>query len=264
MKGTGMFQRACYKSGKYLKNHSPTILSIISAIGVIGTAVLAVKATPKAIERLEQAKKEKGENLTKFEVAVVAGPVYIPTTLIGVSTIVCVLGANALNKRQQASLISAYALLEESYKEYRNAAKKVYGDDADEKIIAEMANNTYISCDGWHLYDPDHDKDSDRVLFYDFYSQRFFNAPMGQVINAEYHINRNLQLRGDVTVNEFYDFLGLEQIPGGDNIGWILDDLMAGGLMWLDFDNRFTTMEGGMECHIISPAWTPELMYPDE
>lgn len=133
--------------------------------------------------------------------------------------------------------------------------KKVYGDDADEKIIAEMANDAYVSYDGWHLYDPDHDKDSDRVLFYDFYSQRFFNSPMGQVINAEYHINRNLQLRGDVTVNEFYDFLGLEQIPGGDNIGWILDDLMAGGLMWLDFDNRFTTMEGGMECHIISPAW---------
>ena len=55
MKGTGMFQRACYKSGKYLKNHSPTILSFIGAIGVIGTAVLAVKATPKAIKRLERA-----------------------------------------------------------------------------------------------------------------------------------------------------------------------------------------------------------------
>lgn len=264
MKGTGMFQKAWYKSGKYFKNHSPTILSIIGAVGVIGTAVLAVTATPKAIKRLEQAKNEKGENLTKFETVIIAGPVYIPTTLIGISTIVCVLGANVLNKRQQASLISAYALLEESYKEYRNTAKKVYGDDADEKIIAEMTNDAYISCDGWYLYDPEHDKDSDRVLFYDFYSQRFFNAPMGQVINAEYHINRNLQLRGEVTVNEFYDFLGLGQIPGGDNIGWMLDDLMEGGLMWLDFDNRFTTMEGGMECHIISPILTPGLMYPDE
>lgn len=264
MKGTGTCQRALYKSGKYLKNHSPTILSFIGAIGVVGTAIMAVKATPKAIERLEQAKKEKGENLTKLETVFIAGPIYIPSTLIGVSTIVCILGANVLNKRQQASLVSAYALLEESYKEYRNAAKKVYGDEADAMIVAEMANNTYISCDGWHLYDPECDKDSDRILFYDFYSQRFFNAPMGQVINAEYHINRNLQLRGDVTVNEFYEFLGLEQIPGGDNIGWILDDLMAGGLMWLDFDNRFTTMEGGVECHIISPVWTPELMYPDD
>lgn len=264
MKGTSMFQRACYKSGKYLKNHSPTILSIIGVIGVIGTTVLAVKATPKAIKRLEQAENEKGENLTKFEAVIAAGPMYIPTILIGVSTIVCILGANALNKRQQASLISAYALLEGSYKEYRNAAKKVYGVDADEKIIGDMANNTYVSCDGLHLYDPENDKDSDRVLFYDFYSQRFFNAPMGQVINAEYHINRNLQLRGNATVNEFYEFLGLNHVPGGDDIGWALDDLMESGIMWLDFDNRFTTMEDGVECHIVSPMWTPEILYPDD
>lgn len=264
MKETRMFQRACYKSGRILKNHSPTILSIIGVLGVIGTAVLAAAATPKAIERLEQAKNEKGEELTKFETVLATSPVYVPTVFVGISTIVCILGANVLNKKQQASLVSAYALLEESYKEYRNAAKKVYGDDADEKIIAVMADYAYVSADGWHVYDPDHDTDSEKVLFYDFYSQRFFNAPIGQVINAEYHINRNLQVHGDVTVNDFYDFLGLDEIPYGDNIGWILDDMMAGGLVWLDFDNRFTTIDGGMECYIITPAWMPELMYPDE
>lgn len=261
MKGTGMFQRACYKSGKYLKNHSPTILNFIGAIGVIGTAVLAVKSTPKAIKRLERAKDEKGENLTKFEVVNVAGPVYVPTALVGVSTIVCILGANVLNKRQQASLVSAYALLEESYKEYRSSAKKVYGDDADEKIIAEMAKEVYVaSQDGWELYNPANDKDSERFLFYDFYSQRYFNAPMGQVINAEYHINRNLQLRGEVSVNDFYEFLGLEPIEGGYTTGWALDEMLEGGLIWLDFENHLTKLDDGMECYIISAMWSPTLL----
>ena len=146
MKGTGMFQRACYKSGKYLKNHSPTILSFIGAIGVIGTAVLAVKATPKAIKRLERAKNEKGEELTKFETVIVASPVYVPTTLIGISTIVCILGANALNKRQQASLVSAYALLEESYKEYIKCFNEQVLDKLDWFQVYEELHDLAATC----------------------------------------------------------------------------------------------------------------------
>lgn len=255
-------QRITHNSKRHLQNHSPTILTCIGAFGVIATAALAVKATSKALKAMKAAENEKGEKLTKFEVVNVAGPSFIPTVVVGVSTIVCVFGANVLNKRQQVSLASAYALLEESFKEYRKSANKVFGEDADSKIIAEMANDRYISSDGWHIYNPDHDKDSEKLLFYDFYSQRYFNATYGQVINAQYHINRNLQLRGDASINEFYDFLGIDAVQGGDNVGWVMDDVMQGGYMWLDFDNRFTTIEGGMECYIITSALLPDIMYP--
>lgn len=257
-------QQIAYKAEKSLKKNSPTILSCVAAVGVVASTVLAVKATPKALRAIENATDEKGEELTKLETVKVTAQLYIPTAITCVSTIVCILGANALNRKQQASLISAYALLDDTFKKYRKAAVDVYGEDADAKIKAEMANDSYISCDGWHIYNPDYDKDSEKLLFYDFYSQRFFNATYGQVVNAEYHINRNLQLRGDVSVNEFYEFLGIDSIDGGDNIGWRMDDLIEGGLIWLDFDNRFTKMEGGMECYIISSAWLPEIMYPFE
>ncbi|MCG5029675.1 DUF6353 family protein, partial [[Ruminococcus] torques] len=58
---------------------------------------------------------------------------------MGVSTIACIFGANALNQKKQASLMSAYVMLNESYKQYRKSAKTVYGEDADDKIHAEMA-----------------------------------------------------------------------------------------------------------------------------
>lgn len=263
MKKIGLQKMMC-STKNCLKKNSPTILSCVASVGVVASTVLAIKATPKALKAIENATEEKGEELTKIEVVKSTAQLYIPTAITCISTIACILSANTLNKKQQASLISAYALLDDTFKKYRKAAVDVYGDEADAKIKAEMANNSYVSCDGWHIYNPDCDKDSEKLLFYDFYSQRFFNATYGQVVNAEYHINRNLQLRGDVSVNEFYEFLGIDSIDGGDNIGWRMDDLIEGGLIWLDFDNRFTQMEDGMECYIISSAWLPEIMYPLE
>ena len=64
---------------------------------------MAVKDTSKALILLDEAKKEKGDDLTKFEMVKVAGPVYIPTVLVGVSTLGCVFGANALNKKTSSS-----------------------------------------------------------------------------------------------------------------------------------------------------------------
>ena len=107
-----------YKSKVFLKKNGSTILTVAGGVGVVATSVMAVKATPKALYLLEQAKEEKGKELTKFEVVQVAGPVYIPSIIMGISTIACIFGANALNKRQQAALMSAYALLDNSYKEY--------------------------------------------------------------------------------------------------------------------------------------------------
>ena len=104
--------------GAFFKRNSSVILTCVGGIGVIATAVLSVKATPKAYERIEQAKKEKGKELTKFETIKSAAPSYIPAVAVGLGTLVCIFGANALNKRQQASLISAYTLIDKSYKQY--------------------------------------------------------------------------------------------------------------------------------------------------
>ena len=72
-----------------------------------------------------------------------------------------------------------------------------------------------------------------------------------------YHINRNLQLRGYTSINEFYEFLGLDGIEHGDEIAWDMSELMEGGIMWLDFENHRTKLEDGLECCIISAVWEP-------
>lgn len=255
MEANLLMQKFCKKTGLHLQKHSATILSVISSAGVIGTAVLAIKATPKANRLIEESEvKKKGDKLDKRELVMIVVPAYLPTIVTGALTICCIFGANVLNKKQQAAITSAYAMLNDSYKHYRDAAKTVYGEDADSKIQAQVAQDARIYTDDWgyQTYNMDMDPDSERVLCYDMFSNRYFNTTMAAIINAQYHINRNLQLRGYSTLNEFYSFLGIDDVENGDKMGWDLQEIYEGGEMWLDFNNQKTVMDDGMECIIIS------------
>lgn len=240
--------------GRQLFRSSPTILTVVASIGVIVTTITAVQATPKAIKLLKEAELEKGENLTKLEIVRVAGPTYIPSVLLGVSTIACIFGANALNQKKQASLMSAYVMLNESYKQYRKSAKTVYGEDADDKIHAEMAKDAMVSSYDWgyQVYNMDMDSESERLLFYDLASKKYFRTTMAAVLNAQYHVNRNLSIKGDCSLNEYLSFLGVEGIDGGDELGWDISYMVEEmDCYWLDFDNYKSTLEDGLECIII-------------
>lgn len=242
------------KVGRQLYRSSPTILTVVASVGVIVTTITAVRATPKAIKLLKEAELEKGENLTKVEIIRVAGPSYIPSALLGISTIVCIFGANALNQKKQASLMSAYAMLNESYKQYRKSAKIFYGEDADDKIHAEMAKDAMVATYdyGYQVYNMDMDSESERLLFYDLASKKYFRTTMAAVLNAQYHVNRNLAIRGDCSLNEYLSFLGVEGVDGGDDIGWDITYMIEEmDCYWLDFDNYKSTLEDGLECIII-------------
>lgn len=221
---------------------------------MIATSVMAVKATPKALKLIEEAKDEKGEDLTKMEVVQVAGPVYIPSIIVGIGTLTCIFGANILNKRQQAALISAYTLLDRSYKNYENKVKELYGDDTDDHIREELAKDKYE--------ENNITVEDDKQLFYDQFSERYFESTMENVIRAEYIINRKISLHGRVRLNEFYEALDIPQVDYGKYIGWSYDGLMEMTRNdWLDFEHTKVVMDDGLECYIITMSVDPMLDY---
>jgi hypothetical protein len=212
MKGRQTLQKLRGKSRLYLKKNGSTILTCVGVVGVVATGVAAVQATPKAMRLLEQAKEQKCEELTKLETVKAAGPVYIPTVIIGASTIACVIGANVLNKRQQAAIMSAYALLDSSYKEYKKKVSDMYGEEANEYVRKELAKD--------HYKDENIEWDTDTELFYDEFSGRYFESTAKDVIQAEYNLNRQMATCSGAYLNEFYDFLGIDTIPAGNELGW--------------------------------------------
>lgn len=241
------------KSQVFLKRNSATILTCVGAAGVVATTVTAVKATPKALTLLEKAKQEKGEELTKFETVKIAGPAYIPSIVLGVSTLACIFGANVLNQRSQASLISGYALVGSAYKDYRKKVDELYGAEAGAQVRAGIAKDKYeenpIEVHG------------DNRLYYDFYSGQYFEASPAFVKNAEYELNRKLMMDDCAYLNEWYYLLDLEPLEHGLNFGW---STCANSDMywqtWVDFHHEKVFMDDGLECIIISFSQEP---YPD-
>lgn len=235
-----------------LRRLSPAILTTLGILGVVGTAATAVKATPKALKLIKIRKEElKTDKLEPIELVRVSWKCYIPSALIGAGTVACIVGIGAIDRRNQAALTSAYAMLNESYKQYRQAAKKVYGDDADNKIHAEMAKDAMVHTSDWgyQVYNMDMDSDSEKLLFYDLTTKRYFTTTMAAVLNAEYHINRNLALRGECSLNEWLSFLGLDDVKNGDEMGWDINKMVEEmDSYWLDFDNQKTLLEDGLEC----------------
>lgn len=112
-----------------MKKATPTILTCIGAIGVVATAVLTAKATPKALElvKVDSRKIHDGDPnaATKMEAVKSCWKCYIPAAITGAATITCIFGANILNRRQQAALTSAYALISRSYDDYKRKVKEV-------------------------------------------------------------------------------------------------------------------------------------------
>ena len=238
------------KTKLFFKRNSSTILTCVGSIGVVTTAVLAVKATPKAIRLLESAEEEKGEELTTLETVKIAGPAYIPAAITGVSTIACIFGASILSKCQQASLMSAYALIENSYKEYKNKLKVLYGDDADKEVTQEIVKDRYE--------DYDVSVSDGKQLFFDYFSMRYFESTMEKVLIGENNFNKNLTLNGYASLNELYDSLGIPRVDYGYELGWSHE---AGGAFygysWIDFEHEKITLEGDLECCIISMSHEP-------
>ena len=238
-----------------LRRSSPTILTALGIVGVVGTAVTAVRATPKALQIIKAKKDElETDELTPIELVQTTWRCYVPSALIGVGTVTCIIGIGVMDKRNQAALASAYAMLNESYKQYRQAAKKVYGEEADNKIHAEMAKDAKVASSDWgyQVYNMDMDPESEQLLFYDLISKKYFTTTMAAVLNAQYHVNRNLALKGDCSLNEYLSFLGIDGIANGNEMGWDITYMIEEmDTYWLDFDNQKTTLEDGLECIII-------------
>lgn len=239
-------------SKHFFTKHGSLILTLAAEASTIYAVVSAVQATPKALENVKENNAQ-----TKLEIARAAWENYIPTAVALSISLTCVFGAHVFNQKQQKSIIGAYLLLEQSYKEYHQKIVELQGHEFDDKIKTEVAKEKFTKS---QIIKSDNDSSCDD-LFYDEYSGRYFNSTVENVLLAEYHFNRNFILCGSASLNEFYEFLGIPPVTGGELLGW---DLYEGpvnyGYSWVDFDHTFAVNDDGLECYIISIPFPPHLL----
>ena len=125
-------------------------------------------------------------------------------------------------------MVSAYALLDNSYKEYKKKVIEIHGKDGELEIVEAIAEDKYEK--------EQPEVKTDELLFYDNFSGRFFNSTMNDVLAAFYQINRHVNSNYCATLNDFYNYLDIPTIDGGNILGWSVGmNSEAYWQEWIDF-----------------------------
>lgn len=235
----------------FLSKHSPEILTGIGVTGMITSTVLAVRATPKVLILLEEAKDEKRDKLTPIETIKVAWKPYVPAVVTGVISATCIIGASTVSTKRNAALATAYALSEKTLLTYRDKVVETIGEKKEKEVREKIAQDDIDR----------HPVSSSQVIITakgntlckDGLSKRYFESDIDTIKRIINNLNRNINNRDYVSLNEFYHELGLEGIDNGDRLGWNVSD----GLIDVDFTACIT--EDDRPCivveHLVPPKY---------
>lgn len=259
MKNKQILNNIVVNSKVFAKNNAEFLLTIGATVGLGLTMVTTSTATIKAVEIYNEIEVDKKRKPTKNEVFLNTLPVYIKPFIFGMSTLLCVHGLNYISIRKQASLISAYQLINSTFNEYKDKVKETYGENAHQKLLdqiyIEHADKTSISAQNIAGDDILVRDDGEPKRFYEPFGDRFFECSMEQVLQAEYHLNRNFSIGGEVSLNDFYEFLGLAPTEDGNLYRWSIEE----GYIWIDFNNRKVELDDGGYFYAIEPTFGPEV-----
>ena len=215
--------------------HSPEILMGIGIAGMVTTTVLSVRATPKAMALIEEEKlrrynEEDDDTLTKIDVVKIAWKPYIPAAVTGVVSVACLVGAGSVNSKRMTALAAAYQLSETALTEYKEKVVETIGEKK-EKTVREKVNKDKLD------KNPVSKNDviiatKGNTLCYDPISGRYFKSDIDLIKRTENNLNKRMlhDIFGYISLNEFYDELGLEHISVGDDLGWNSDELIDIGI----------------------------------
>lgn len=248
--------KAC---ARFLRKHGGTILAVAASVGVVATAIETGRATTKAKHLLavDEALRtynedEQGiveEPPTKKEIVQTCWKAYVPAMILGGGTIACILGSNALNKKQIASLTAAYMALGKTYQEYRRQVAERVGAEQEQEILKDA-----------HTDDEDFVKmkSEEKLLCYEPISKRYFHATEAELLTAFYEVNHDFAINGYIALNELYGYLNLDFVPELDDRGWSIDYL---GEMcdnyWIDFTYQKQHTDDGLEVYYVTAFQDP-------
>lgn len=211
---------------KRLQEYSPEILIGIGISGMVYATVAAVHSTPKAIALIREKKKKLKKNeLNKIEKIKAAYKCYIPSTAITVLSIGCIIAASNINHRRNAVLATAYSLSESALKLYQEKVIETIGEKKEQQIRDEVAKeqitNNPISKNEVIV------TGGGETLCYDILSGRYFKSNIEKLKKAVNELNRTMINDMYVSLNDYYDLIGLSEIQIGNSLGWNANDALV-------------------------------------
>ena len=232
------------------KKHSPEILIGMGIAGAASSVIFAVKATPKAMFLLEEKRQELGvEKLEAKEIIKTAAPVYIPTAVSFGVSVACIVGASSVNARRNAALTAAYTLSESTLRTYRDKVLETVGEDKEREIRQKAAieqqqktpePQTLVVSGA-----------AGQLKCFDSLSGRYFVSTKNEIDKAVNEFNRQLRDDMRISLNDWYDLIGLDTNKLGDMLGWDIER----GYVETCYASRLD--EDGLPCLVVNYVEPP-------
>lgn len=227
-----------------VSHHSPEILTGIGIAGMITTTVLAVKATPKALKLIEKEKEERQtDKLAPVDTIKATWKCYIPAAVTGVASVTCLIGASSVNARRNTALATAYKLSETALTEYKEKVIETVGEKKEKAVRDAVARDKIKN-------NPVEKREvfvtgKGKTLCYDPYSDRYFESDIEKLRKAANDLNMRMFNEMNVSLNDYYEEIGLREIAVGFDIGW---DINKGDKVELYFSPQLTADETPCVC----------------
>jgi hypothetical protein len=248
------------KLGKDIKvfatKHSPELLIGLGVTGMFTTIVLAVSATPKALRKIEEKKKEeKKESLTPVETVQATWKCYIPAAVTATVSTACIVGGTTNGLKRNTALAAAYKLTETAFAEYKEKVVETVGEKKEQAVRDAVAkekidkrpvtsNEVIITEKG-------------NTLCFDSITGRYYKSDIEKIKSVVNELNRRMRNYNYISLNDFYDEIGLDRVDIGDDLGWNIDR----GYIDPDFSSHLAA--DGTPCVVVSFNLMPIYGYSD-
>lgn len=227
--------------GHAVSKHSPEILIGIGIGGICASTVSTIIATKKALnaindeidrqndENIQLAKNtdeipERVTSLSHKDVVRVTWKYYVPTVVMLGASIACVVGANQINHKRNALLAASYEIATTALDEYKDVIIEEFGEEKateiDDKVVKKRVERQRQEAE----YDEIIETGMGDTLYYDETSARYFRSDKESIREAINNLNfRMLKCENYVSLNDFYDEIGIRRTSKGDDFGWNAD-----------------------------------------
>ena len=217
--------------------NAPWILTTIGIVGMACTIVEAVRETPKALEKIDEKKREifdemnpedipgnmtthEDIKLTKKEVIQCTWKLYLRAAITGVASTACIIASDKISVGRTAAALSMYDIAQKTLKEYQDNTLKIVGPEKEEEIRQEVVKKHFEPAIVDNIK-PIITGSGD-TLCYDVLGDRYFMSDRTTLREQILDVNERM-LSGyeeRPSLNEVYSAWRLPATPFGDVVGW--------------------------------------------
>jgi len=209
----------------FMVKHEPEILTGMGVSGLIFSTIWGIKATISAVRAIDNYKAEKNiDKITFKEGFKLTWKFYWPVAASAAVSIPCIIAGNRVASKRYAALATAYTISETALQEYQEKTREIVGDkkarEIQENVDADRIKKTYKGENQIIMIG------NGESLFYEPLSGRYFKSNWNDIYNAANELNARAltNMAGEITLNEWYDRLGLGDTEMGEYMGWNLVD----------------------------------------